>query len=745
MDRLISLTLWPRAVIYGTLLAGLLVGIWEWEDLALRARWPTGSRVMLTVGIPVALVLVNRWGPMDVPYGMFVVTLIAMWYLMPQSFWNLVGSATVLMATAVQFVSAFGWSRPTEVDLFMIVALTLVLRITSRRMVKLRSLVLLYVSLIVTTIISMISNGDPISDLLISLTVATLAAAYIVGRANRKQRWEHAIYRAEHDALTGAMTRHGLETWLLQLSAETRSTGLIVACDLDDFKWFNDSWGHVLGDEVLHAFAHRLQTELRDQDALVRPGGDEFTVWIPGVSADNAPLIVQRLHRVVTEQAYALSTGPFHLGVSIGWASGPLTEDTAQAADQNLLQAKRQGKNRVAHANDKNPESSLGTHEPFAQIGWLGDAARALWAQWSTAAVLTNTAGRIVAVNPAYERLTGRTWAELAEQKPGINSTGETPPGVYQALWHTLKEGNTWQGSLKNRRPDGTTWWAQERIVPIFVGTQVVGYWGNIREWNPDDNLPDADKSSTPDQSHRQQFLHDITYNVVFQPLVNLKTESVFGHEALIRPRRQGVSVPLHNIFSEAAKAGVDDQVDLACLQTIRHTIGAMDAWPSGQKLFVNMLSTTLKEPSTFHHALQSLAEVVPWGQLVVEVSKEGTSAIHDWEALARRYPHVIFAQDDVGAGEADLARLVRLRPAWVKIDIALVAHIVDNDASRTLVRALTQWAHGMGTQVIAEGVETTAQAAILRQFEVDAGQAYLWASPTAHLETTVPRYLPPS
>lgn len=73
MDHWVRMALWPQALIYGILLAGLLVGIWEWEDLALRHRWPTGSRVMLTVGVPVALIIVNRWGPMDVPYGVFVV------------------------------------------------------------------------------------------------------------------------------------------------------------------------------------------------------------------------------------------------------------------------------------------------------------------------------------------------------------------------------------------------------------------------------------------------------------------------------------------------------------------------------------------------------------------------------------------------------------------------------------------------------------------------------------------------
>ena len=738
MDHWVRMALWPQALIYGILLAGLLVGIWEWEDLALRHRWPTGSRVMLTVGVPVALIIVNRWGPMDVPYGVFVVALMAMWYLVPRSVWNLVGSAAVLMATTVQSVAAFGWSWRTGLDLIMIVGLSLVLLMSTHQRTDLPSRVVVYAGISGVALVYMTINHDPVHDLLISLTVASVGSAYIVGRANRNQRWDRDIYRAEHDALTGALTRHGLDSWLHQRTAEAQSPGLVVACDLDDFKWFNDTWGHDLGDQVLQTFAHRLQSELRDQDAVVRPGGDEFTVWMPGVSAELAPLLVQRLHHAVTDSAYTLTTGPFHLGVSIGWAVGALSEDTAQAADQNLLQAKRQGKNRVAHAHEEHPLSSE-TPKRLAQLGWLGDAARAIWAHWSTAAVLTNTAGRIIAVNPAYEQLTGRPWAELAEQKPGVNSAGETPPEVYQALWHTLQEGTAWQGSLKNRRPDGTTWWAQELIVPIYVGTQVVGYWGNIRERQSHDDLPMAGRTATPEDTPQRQFLQDLTFAVVFQPLVDLRTESVLGHEALIRPQRQGLAVTPLDMFAEAVTAGMDAQADLACLQAICRTLEAMGTWPPDQKLFVNMRSTTLKDPPTFHQYLQSLAAMVPWGQLVVEVSEQGTTVIHDWEAWARLYPHVVFAQDDVGAGEADLARLVRLHPTWVKIDISLIARIVDDAASRTLVRALTQWAHGMGAQVIAEGVETVAQATILRQMDVDAGQGYLWAPPTPHLATRIP------
>lgn len=732
---------WPRVVIEGLSLAGVLVGLWEWEDLVLRPRGTTGSRVVLTLGVPLMLVLINRWGPTIVPFGVLVVALLAMWYLVPRSAWNLVGSAAVVLILAVQAASTGGGGRQTGIELGMVLALILVLHVAARRAAWFRTRIFWYVGVTGATAIYMFLSRVPVPQLVISVVVAGVAGAYMVGRADREHRWEHDIYRAEHDALTGALTRHGLDAWIRRLTPQARSLGLIVACDLDDFKWLNDTWGHALGDQVLQAVAKRLRAELRDVDAVVRPGGDEFTVWMPGVPAEAAEALVQRLHRAVT-QGYDLAPGSVHLGVSMGWACGALTEETARVADQHLLRAKRQGKNRVAKAS---ATDSIPADKGWVHLGWLGDAARALWALWPTAAVLTNRDGRIVAVNPAYEQLTGRTWADLANQSPGINSAGETPPEVYRALWHALQQGKTWQGVLKNRRPDGTIWWGQEFIVPVWLGGQVVGYWGSVQEYRPDNKNDPTASDAPPASVSAWRFFQDMTLDVAFQPLVDLRTETVFGYEALIRPRRQGQPIAPGTVFAEAVQAGVVDQLDGACLRAVRRALRRAEPWPSGCHLFINVRCTTLTRPARFRRHLEELNAWVPSGQLVIEVSERGTTAVSDWEALARRYPHVLFAQDDVGVGEADLARLVRLRPAWIKLDIALVTRVADDEAARTLVGALTQWAHGLGTRVVAEGVETEIQRDILRTLGVDGGQGFLWAPPAPNFARDLLRCSPPS
>lgn len=736
---LTGLALVPPALGAGIVVASVFIASWEAEALALRARWPKAGRMVLALGAPVAIVLVHQWTAVPVPYGVSVVAVLALGSLLSSWPWCVLGGVGIAGAT-VWNAGGLGSRLPQlPLDLTILGGLLVVLGLTQRYPGGGRDRLLLYAGGIAITITVLVLNRDAGADLFTTITVAGLVAGYLFGRTNRGRRWTDDIHRAEHDALTAALTRHGLATWLTHLTSSARS-GLIVACDLDDFKWFNDTWGHDLGDEVLRTFVERLRAELRDQDALVRPGGDEFVVWMPGVPADTAAAVVDRLHFAVTASAYDLAPGPLRLGVSMGWAVGPLNGETAHAADQQLLVAKRQGKNQVAHGTTPSAAALPDSRDPSAHLGWLGDAARALWAAWPTAAVLTNLAGRIVAVNPAYERLTGRSWEELSERKPNVNSAGETPPELYRDLWQTLTKGLPWQGHFKNQRPDGTTWWAREWITPIRVGAQIIGYWGIVTEQaGPDDRGP-TPVLATPQGRPRPWKLAGMTLDVVFQPIVDLGDESVLGYEALSRPRKRGAPLSPEAFFAEAQAADAEVTADLACLQALADTLRARRDWPLTQRLFVNVRSRTLMEGADFLAQWQALTTLVPRGQIVIEVSEKGIPSWEDWSALARLYPSMTFAQDDVGAGEADLARLVRLPPAWVKIDRSLVGRVTAEPQTQQLITALTAWAHGTGARVVAEGVETAAQALALRVCAVDAGQGYFWARPAAGFSAVAPQ-----
>lgn len=492
----VSVALSLHALVTGALLAGWLVAGWEVDALLVRAGPPWLRRLWLSGAMPAALLVLPRWGSLAVPFATFVVLLVSVWYLERDPAGIRTGTVGVVLAGAFAAWSAHGSSPHAAVEVAELLGLVPAIVIVSRALDSRRALVVLAGGAIVLGTAVMLLTRDGMEAVAENLVASVLAGAYLVARADRERRWAEDIRRAEHDALTGALSRHGWEAWARRHAGPYPPEGLVVMVDLDDFKQFNDTFGHDVGDEVLKETAARLTEACRAGDAVVRVGGDEFAVWMPHVGAADVPAVVDRIHRALMGRPYALSVGPLDVSASVGAAFGPLSPEIAHAADQQLLDAKRQGKGRAAWTGPAAaPPPRPPAWEP-TMVGWLAEAAEALWREWPEAAVLTDARGRIVAANPAYELLTGRARVELVGKKPGVNSAGTTEAAVYRELWERLARGEAWTGTLLNRRPDGTYWWAAEAVVPIRVGGRTVGYWAHVREQAAEHAKP-ADEAST--------------------------------------------------------------------------------------------------------------------------------------------------------------------------------------------------------------------------------------------------------
>jgi diguanylate cyclase (GGDEF)-like protein len=132
----------------------------------------------------------------------------------------------------------------------------------------------------------------------------------------------------------------------------------LIIFDVDDFKFVNDRYGHLQGDEVLRAIGRILLSEPRAIDEPARYGGEEFVVALPETGADGAIELAERVRaRLEIEAIPSLDgSGPMYVTASFGTATLP--EDAAsvrelfEAADEALYEAKRQGKNRVITAPD---------------------------------------------------------------------------------------------------------------------------------------------------------------------------------------------------------------------------------------------------------------------------------------------------------------------------------------------------------------------------------------------------------
>lgn len=168
-----------------------------------------------------------------------------------------------------------------------------------------------------------------------------------------KKRAEAKIHRqAFYDQLTGLPNRAFLDTYLPKVlaQADRQNTQVAVAfLDLDRFKVINDSLGHDVGDQLLHQVAQRLTHGLRDEDLLVRWGGDEFIVVIPRLTTlASVPHTCDRILGSL-KPTFAIDDHQLHIGTSIGVALFPQDGDDPitllRHADQALYQAKNQGRN----------------------------------------------------------------------------------------------------------------------------------------------------------------------------------------------------------------------------------------------------------------------------------------------------------------------------------------------------------------------------------------------------------------
>jgi diguanylate cyclase (GGDEF)-like protein len=159
---------------------------------------------------------------------------------------------------------------------------------------------------------------------------------------------------AHTDALTGLGNRHWMRTMFEREVTRTLHSNkelCLMMIDVDNFKSFNDQYGHIAGDSALVAVAEALREYLRPTDLVARFGGDEFAVLLPDLKLKQARQTAERIRQQISGLSPAsLSTA---ITVSIGIADRTDRDDVAtlvQRADAAMYDAKEAGRNRVAVA-----------------------------------------------------------------------------------------------------------------------------------------------------------------------------------------------------------------------------------------------------------------------------------------------------------------------------------------------------------------------------------------------------------
>ena len=156
------------------------------------------------------------------------------------------------------------------------------------------------------------------------------------------------------DSLTGLYNRkHLMETLEKEIARSQRHslTFTLLVIDIDHFKKYNDSYGHLAGDEVLRILASVFKDSIRSSDYAARYGGEEFVVMLPQIGPEEGVQAAERIRNMVAEEKFTGKKNRIKVTVSVGVAAYPQNgedpESIIREADDALYHAKKLGRNRV--------------------------------------------------------------------------------------------------------------------------------------------------------------------------------------------------------------------------------------------------------------------------------------------------------------------------------------------------------------------------------------------------------------
>jgi diguanylate cyclase (GGDEF)-like protein len=158
------------------------------------------------------------------------------------------------------------------------------------------------------------------------------------------------------DALTGLYNRRYLTQRLseeLVRSYRHKGAFTVLMADVDEFKKYNDAFGHPAGDEVLKKVASILLGSTRSVDCTARYGGEEFAVLLTGTGAELASEVAERIRARVEAQEFAGRKITLSIGIAEFPENGQTADEVISSADEALYAAKRAGRNRVVRASEK--------------------------------------------------------------------------------------------------------------------------------------------------------------------------------------------------------------------------------------------------------------------------------------------------------------------------------------------------------------------------------------------------------
>lgn len=176
-----------------------------------------------------------------------------------------------------------------------------------------------------------------------------------------RQRSETVTAENRLDPLTGLFSRASFDERLEPMLTEAEYNGTqlcVLVADVDQFRKFNDTWGHATGDHVLRLVAQCFKSNTRERDAAARFGGEEFAVALPNAGIESAVRVAEKIRqtvesRKIVKRATGESLGSITLSIGVAeHRAGEAIAETVKRATGYLEAAKLSGRNRVVSEKD---------------------------------------------------------------------------------------------------------------------------------------------------------------------------------------------------------------------------------------------------------------------------------------------------------------------------------------------------------------------------------------------------------
>ena len=238
----------------------------------------------------------------------------------------------------------------------------------------------------------------------------------------------------------------------------------------------------------------------------------------------------------------------------------------------------------------------------------------------------------------------------------------------------------------------------------------------------------DAMRGLVARRSSLEEAIAQRAFDVLFQPIVDLRTEEVVGHEALTGAG--GAFVNTDEMFSEAHRLSMS--LDLS--EIVREiTAERIQDLADGGLLFINTHPDELDKTPRLLQSLDRFRARAEGFRLVVEIHEMAVTDVSDFTGFRDELEarDIALAFDDFGRGRSRFLELAELRPEYVKFDRAVISSAREITPKRkSMIEALVRLVHDMGAAVLAEGIETPEELRMCRDLEFDMGQGYLLGRP---------------